>query len=338
MAPTAKIRPAIFPWARESAGPSPLRRPGSVRRTTSIDVHWPDGFEQASIMEGTARDILTPSKGGAPITVGEGHYTIKASPLREILEIALSPDHANAQEMLGVRGGGASRIALGRIMGSIEGSPLYQIMDDFAGASLVSGWVQTVWRVDWLERRRENLSDQMRHKMTNICTGFAEGGSSLTADGSPDSSGQSKTEVGPLVNPNDLQGWHHLPQQEGPSFRRARRIDLWKEDGLIRCDVGFQDSGPSPQGTRMAVHEYQVSATVDPMDMTVTSLEATPRILPYRECPGAAANIHKLIGHLVTDFRQDVLNVLPGILGCTHLNDVLRALADVPVLSGHLVG
>jgi Protein of unknown function (DUF2889) len=328
--------PAIFPWARRSAGPAPLRRPGSVRRTTSIDVHWPGGFDQPSIMEGIARDIFSSPESEVPIVLGEGGYTIKVSPMREILELAVTPDHENAKEMIGIRGGGASRIALGRIMGAIKGTPLYQIMDDFAGASLVSGWVQTVWSDDWMERMREASSGQVRHKMVDICTGFAEGASSLTEDGGPDSAGQSKTEVGSLVNPGDPQGWHDLQAQTGPCFRRARRIDVWREGGLIHCDVGFQDSGPNRQGTRTAVHEYQVAVTVEPAGMMVTSLEAIPRILPYRECPGAVANIQRLVGRPVADFRQDVLDTLPGILGCTHLNDVLRALADVPILATHL--
>ena len=57
---------------------------------------------------------------------------------------------------------------------------------------------------------------------------------------------------------------------------------------------------------------------------------ADPRILPYAECPAAALNVQRLVGHAVDEFRQDVIETLPGILGCTHLNDVLRALADVP--------
>jgi len=327
--------PAIFPWARQSAGPSPLRRPGSVRRTTSIDVHWPDGFGQASIMEGAARDILTPLDGAAPVVLGEGRYAIKASAMREILEISVTPNHANAQQMVGIRGGGASRIALSTIMGSITGTPLYQIMDDFAGASLVAGWIWSVWTDDWQARMQSSDSQQMRRKMTNICTGFTEGASSLTDDGGPDSSGQSKTEVGPLVHPDDPIGWHELPVQQGPSFRRARRLDLWREGGMIHCDIGFQDSGSNPQGTRTAVHEYQVAVTIDPKDMTVSALDATPLILPYRECPGAVANVKRLIGHNVSEFRQDVLDTLPGNLGCTHLNDVLRSLADAPVLAAY---
>jgi Protein of unknown function (DUF2889) len=287
-------------------------------------------------MEGNARDILTPIEGGLPIILEEGRYSIKASPMREILEITVAPDHPHAQEMVGIRGGGASRIALGRIMGSITGAPLYQILDDFAGASLVSGWVGLMWAEDWMKRMSEGSSHQKSRTMVDVCTGFAKGASSLTADGGPDSRGQSRTEVGSLVNPNDPQGWHHLPDQVGPRFRRARRIDIWKDGGHIHCDVGFQDSGSNPDGTRTAVHEYHVALIVDPDDMTVNSLKATPHILPYRECPGAVANIQKLIGHPVKGFRQDVLDALPGILGCTHLNDVLRALADVPILSEHL--
>ena len=110
--------PAIYPWARQSAGPSPLRRPGSVRRTTSIDVHWPDGWGQASIMQGAGRDVFTPVEGGAPVVLDEGSYAITASTMREILGISASPEHPNAQQMVGIRGGGASRIALGQIMGS----------------------------------------------------------------------------------------------------------------------------------------------------------------------------------------------------------------------------
>lgn len=287
-------------------------------------------------MEGTARDVLTPLEGGDPVALDEGRYAITASPMREILNISTAPDHPNARQLVGIRGGGASRIALGQIMGSIKGTPLYQILDDFAGASLVSGWIWSVWADDWQAQMQSSDSQKMRRKMTNICTGFTEGASSLTDDGGPDSSGQNKTEVGPLVHPNDPLGWHDLPVQEGPRFRRARRLDVWHEGGMIHCDIGFQDSGSNPQGTRTAVHEYQVSVTVDPKDMTVSALEATPRILPYRECPGAVANITRLVGHNVAAFRQDVLDTLPGILGCTHLNDVLRSLADAPVLSAQL--
>jgi hypothetical protein len=40
----------------------------------------------------------------------------------------------------------------------------------------------------------------------------------------------------------------------------------------------------------------------------------------------------RMVGTPVGEFRQAVLDTLVGTVGCTHLNDVLRAFADVPSL------
>ena len=169
--------------------------------------------------------------------------------------------------------------------------------------------------------------------MEGVCTGFAPGSSALMPDGTPVLEYRSSASVGALVNPADPDGWHKLSEQTGIAMRRARRLDLWVDDGLLHVDLGFQDSGTAPDGGRVAVHEYVVTATVDPATMTVASLEADPRILPYRECPGATANITRLIGQPVASLRGSVLEILPGPLGCTHLNDVLRSLSDLATLA-----
>ena len=57
-----------------------------------------------------------------------------------------------------------------------------------------------------------------------------------------------------------------------------------------------------------------------------------PRVLPYDECPLAVRNVAALAGLPLSELRGAVLERLRGPLGCTHLNDMLRALADVPVL------
>ena len=49
---------------RLTANPAPPRRAGSLRRTASIDVAWPDGLEGARILHGRARDVLTPEGAG----------------------------------------------------------------------------------------------------------------------------------------------------------------------------------------------------------------------------------------------------------------------------------
>ncbi|WP_374526915.1 DUF2889 domain-containing protein [Novosphingobium sp.] len=328
-------RPQQFPFARQSAGHAPLRRPDSIRRTTSIDSDWPEGFGQPWDMVGRARDLLTPAE-GEPVVLASGGFQIFTSPIREILKIAVSPDHPRAQELVGIRAGGASRHAIANILGDIKGTPTFQLLDDFAGASLVAGWIWSQWRGDWAsgpQRSAQQSTAGRKGVMDDICTGFATGGSAFKPDGTPDNVNQSFTEVGPLEHPDDPLGWHAMPYQEGPQKRRARRIDLWRENGVIKVDAGFQDSGSNPRGGRTAIHEYRVYAEIDPADDRLLALQALPLILPYRECPGASVKATRMIGQNVTQFRGAVLETLPATLGCTHLNDVLRALADVPALA-----
>lgn len=331
--------PQQFPYARQSAGPAPLRRPGSIRRTTSIDSDWPEGYGKPWEMIGRARDLLTPADGSTGKDIATANFRIIASPIREILSISATPEHPRLQEMVGVRAGGASRLALARIMGDIRGTPLFQLLDDYAGASLVAGWIWSRWTDDWMrqaERSGLKSTAGRNGQMLNVCTGFAEGAASLAEDGKPDNINQSTSDVGPLENPDDALSWHAMPHQQGPQKRRARRIDLWRDGDVIRVDAGFQDSGSNPNGGRTAIHEYRVHAEIDAATNKLLSLQALPLILPYRECPGASVKATRMIGQDVTMFRDAVLETLPSTLGCTHLNDVLRALADVPVLAQKL--
>ena len=329
-------KPQQFPFSRQSAGYAPLRRPGSIRRTTSIDSDWPEGYGKPWEMIGRARDLLTPFDASPPTVLATGGYRVVASPMREIMEIALEEPHPREAELVGVRAGGASRRAIARILPDLVGTPTFQLLDDYAGASLVAGWIWSRWTNDWMTQARRSPSAKTAGRggnMVDVCTGFTTGGSAYNADGSPDSINQSSTEVGPLENPDDALSWHAMPAQQGPRKRRSRRIDLWREGDLIKVDAGFQDSGSNPDGGRTAIHEYRVYAEIDAENGVLLALQVLPLILPYRECPGASVKAARMVGHRVANFRDDVLETLPGTLGCTHLNDVLRALADVPVLA-----
>jgi hypothetical protein len=287
-------------------------------------------------MQGRGRDLLTPIDGD-PVELATGEFRIRTSPMREILEISATPDHPRLSDMVGVRAGGASRHALAATLGDIRGTPTFQLLDDFAGASLVAGWIWSRWIDDWqgaIRSKGTQATAGNKGRMLNICTGFTEGASSLSEAGSVDHAHQSSTEVGPLLNPDDPVGWHNMTEQIArPQARRARRIDVWRAEGVLKIDAGFQDSGPNPQGTRTAIHEYRVYAEIDEADETLLSLQVLPLILPFRECPGASMKAARMVGQNVADFRQAVLDTLFGTLGCTHLNDVLRALADVPTLA-----
>jgi len=125
--------------------------------------------------------------------------------------------------------------------------------------------------------------------------------------------------------------------QNSVGMRRARRIDV-RLGKVIQIEAAFQDSAAKPDGTRAALHEYDLTATADPSSMRLLSIDATPRVLPFGECPGAVANISRLLDSELPQLRRTVLDQLPGTLGCTHLNDALRALAEVPALVNHLRG
>jgi hypothetical protein len=70
----------------------------------------------------------------------------------------------------------------------------------------------------------------------------------------------------------------------------------------------------------------------------VLSVQAEPRVLPFVECTTAPANLRRLIVAPLPELRDRVLAELRGTAGCTHLNDALRALAEVPSLAARLTG
>lgn len=351
-------------------GTAPLRRPGSVRRTSSIDMTWPEGRLGPMQMFARARDLLTPADGSAPRVLAQDEVEATLGWDRAIQKISSKPSRDDIQKLIGEKGGGKLRGVLEQVLPAEKhnATPLYLLLDDISGASLIGGWAWSRWMTDWLgrgepgdgvppanpvavavaEQARAALaaataaaaatgeaSRPMPRNMENICTGFQSGSSALNTDGTS-SAQQSATKVGPLPNPDDALSWHDLPVFEGVWMRRARRIDVWLEDGIIHIESMFQDSASLPEGGRAAVHEYRLKGTGDLATGKLLSVEADPRILPYRECPLAAKNIHRMIGQDLDDFRTLVLEELRRQLGCTHLNDALRALAEAPALARNL--
>jgi hypothetical protein len=116
-------------------------------------------------------------------------------------------------------------------------------------------------------------------------------------------------------------------------MRRHRRVDVWQEGGALVVDAFFRDSCWDPDGSQNALHEYTVEATVDAATHTLMSVRARPRVLPFAECQWAAPHVDHLIGMPVAGFRTSVQETLTELQCCTHLNDMLRCLAEVPQLA-----
>lgn len=322
--------------ARTPAGAAPLRRAHSVRRTSSLDVVWPDNdFESPMHFMGRARDMYTAESLDQWQVLAEDRLSAEISRDRVIAQIATQPPRDYVEALVGVRGGGRLREALNQALPepSEAEAPLYLLIDDLAGSSLVAVWAWTQWVDMWSKNFGRDLKAESGAlpSMEGICIGYRPGASSLNPDGTPKVT-QNATLVPPLRNPDDPDGWHDLPNPGGVHFRRARRIDVWREQNRIQIESTFQDSAHCPDGGRRAIHEYSLRASADPQTFRLLDIEATPQTLPYTSCLAAPGNTHKLLGTPLNTLRHKVLEQLPRAAGCTHLNDALRALAEVPTL------
>ncbi|MDE2618649.1 MAG: DUF2889 domain-containing protein [Sphingomonadales bacterium] len=314
-------------------GPTPPRRPGSVRRTMSIDAHWPEGFAAPGHYLGRCRDVRTPAAGGAPEVLAEAELRVIAAG-REIRAITASPAPEGLERLVGLRAGGHLRLGMAEVIPGEKaaGTPLYLLLDDLAGATFVSNWAYTRWHDDWAALMTDGPGSTV---MEGVCIGFRPGADSLFPGGAPRPS-TNVTRVAPLVHPDDPAGWHALPVFPGMTFRRARCIELWREGDAVVVDAMFQDSASAPDGgDRFCVHEYRLGARFGP-DGLLRALDAVPGTLPYASCRAAPVNNAVLIGAPVRDLREVVLDRLKRTGGCTHLNDALRALAECEALARDL--
>lgn len=293
---------------------------------------FPDGAGRTLQLEGNARDAVTIDPDDAPTLVASGSSSVTIAPGRRITAISVRPERPNIHELVGCQGGGHLRAALDHVLpGEREaGTPLHLLLDDISGTSLIAGFA-----LFGFPERMPPPQERPQFDMEGICIGFAPGNTSLVEVRSGDRSHRTQ-QVGSLVNPDDPHGWHDLPDLPLVSMRRARRIDVWRAGETIVIDSAFQDSAGHPEEGRIAVHEYRLEATADARSLELLTVTPDPRILPFRECPSARDTATALLGTPLPQLRHTVLERLGRVKGCTHLNDALRALAEVPVLLGHL--
>nr|WP_246321632.1 DUF2889 domain-containing protein [Nocardioides panzhihuensis] len=316
--------------ARGPALSAPPRRPGSIRRTSTIDSTWSGGLGGDLVQHGRARDLLTDADGAATV-LAEESMRLLVGPDRRIAEIAGPPRKPDLLGLVGAPTGSGYRAVLAETEPDEvdAATPLHLLLDDIPGAVLVSGFAFSKWvPIDKLlgPPGRRNL-----RVMTGICTGFQPGSSGLAPDGTSRWTHRTRG-VAEIDSIDDPLGWHEVTEQTEVSMRRSRRIDVTVEAGTVLVDSFFQDSSTLPEGGRQAVHEYTLTAEIDLATRTLRAVTPVAQVLPYLECPLAVRNVDVLIGLPLRELRPAVLDLLKGTAGCTHLNDALRALADVRVL------
>ena len=300
------------PGPHNPATTTPPRAPGSVRRTSSIDTHRPDGRGGPGFVDARARDVVTGADG------------LVASTDEVRLQLVVDPDGTvvdGIDALVGRRVNSGFRRAVAEALPDEvrRRTLLHLLLDDLPGASLVAGYALV---------RNDPAPFRKGSNLAGVCAGWAEGASFIRT---AEATGFIPVPVGPPA-PADTDGddpdaWHEMAPLPPGGMRRRRRLDLTGD----RVDAHFRDSHHDTPG-ELVVHEYALSARVDRQAGCLTDLVPGALVLPWAECPNAVAHAVRVEGVPLRELHGAVRRDLVGEVGCTHLNDMLRSLADLEAL------
>jgi hypothetical protein len=329
---------------------TPDRGPGSVRRTESIDMIRPDGIRRDLTLRGRGRDLLTRSDGTVEVRdAATMHVVVDFLDAVSVATIETDPEIEGLQQVIGRAAATGFRAA---VDAAIElprwrGRVVYQLLDDIPVATLVSGYaVGFVGELDATDpddarpwRRAEGMAEL---QVADLCAGFQAGGTIMTARAEGNRSGGAHV-TGPVTpsveRPDDPWAFHEIDPLPPDGMRRRRRIDVQRatdQPDRVAFEAHFRDSHMGEDGYETTIHEYIVTGTVDMTARRFVEAEAVPHVLPWWECPQAAASAARLAGRDLAGLRPAVRTEFLGPTTCTHLNDTLRALEDIPALVAHL--
>jgi hypothetical protein len=310
----------------------------------------PNGFDAELVLVGVGRDLRTELDGTATvIDAGAFEATVDYADAQRVVAITSTPSIIGLEQLIGRSASTGFRAALNEVVAGqdVVGRPVYQLLDDVPVATLISGFstqhalaAQGAWgdgAARAIQRRKPEGLDLLQQ--ADLCAGWKAGGTIIQglADGLP------PVVTGPdaptLDGGDDPFAWHELPGDlAAHAMRRRRRIDVLPagDRTSLMVDAMFRDSHLDDEGNETVVHEYTVLVHVDPATFQVITAHATPRVLPWFECPEAATSATRLAGNSLDGLRARVRAEFLGATTCTHLNDALRALEDVPALARHL--
>jgi len=301
----------------------PARRPGSLRRTSSVDMVGRD--DGTILLLGAAVDPHGAAASCRAVVAAD----------RGLLSLEADPVIAGSDMLIGRPVGRGFRALVDSLCP--PGTLASVLLCELPVAALLSGY-GSLYTGHYPSPIPDSFLD---HLPVDICAGWVASGSFMTQIRS---SRDMPTPAGP-VSPGDGTGdgigdgigdgggtgaaWHAMPPLEPGSMRRQRLIE---RDGSAVWAM-FRDSYARPDGVVTVLHEYSVAATLTPGGQRVAACVATPRVLPWDECPGAASSAGRLVGRRVADLRALVKDELVGTSTCTHLNDLLASLSQ----ADHLV-
>jgi hypothetical protein len=314
-----------------------------VRRTTTHDSHRPEGNPGAVTLTAQGRDLYTAPDGTATVLAAGRVDAVAGFPENVLTSITVAPADDRLAALAGLRASSGFRRAVDELLpGEADlGTLRYQLLDDVPTALLVSGYA--VLAGFHAQGGAPGGAEPPRRRaiplqQADMCSGWVSGGTMLSgiAEGIPPYF--EGPAVADIAAGGDGDGWHAYGPLPAGAMRRRRRIDVWldtDEDGtpVARVESFFRDSyARLADAVETVVHEYSVRAVVATGTGSFRSCAAEYGALPWPECPGATASAGRLAGTPVAGLRRRVREELFGVGTCTHLNDTLRALADVGAL------
>ena len=331
-------------FAPHLAGPhepvlaEPTQRPGSVRRTTTIDSLRPEGVTGPILADARGRDARIGPSGELDVVAAQRFWATLDGVTRTIVELDAEPPATGLEKLEGALVGPGFRARTAELPGGTvtPGTLMHTLLDDWAGASLVSGYAGQRAAAD-VGSPTVRLSPSVLDGLTDICAGWAGDASMVTLvrrDGSV------PTPLGPpapALGFDDPVLWHQVAPLAAYGMRRLRRLDVWGVDAdRIGFSAHFRDSHVDAVGDETVVHEYTAEGTADRTDRTVTAVEAMARVLPWQECPRALGSVQDIVGLRLDELRPRIRAEFVGTSTCTHLNDTLRSIGDVDHLLAYV--
>ena len=282
---------------------------------------------------GAARDLVTGTDGETSVAAAstvaaelDGFHVLHA--------LETTPADERTDGLVGRPVGRGFRAAVDGAFATAEdrASPLYLLLDDLPVAALISGYTRL-----YSGEVGGGMADAGLIR-ADICSGWRSDGTMVV---SLRTKGTIPVPIGPpppdLTPPGDALAWHDIGPLPAGAMRRRRLVEVADGDPM-RVFAMFRDTHVDRDGLETVLHEYVVTATLDPARLVLDECEAQPRVLPWNECPFAAASAHRLDGHHVDELRSLVRAEFRGTTTCTHLNDLFRSLGDLGPLAGLLTG
>jgi hypothetical protein len=240
-----------------------------------------------------------------------------------------TPGVAGLDALVGQSAGAGFRRMARELVPGREDEPLGLLLDDLPVAVLISGYAML--RSGAISGPVGPMADPAG-RMRDLCSGWRSDGTMVVSiergEGVPVPELAPAPDLGRDDDPLAVEALADLPVG---SLRRRRRIDVLPGEP-VPVEATFRDSFRAVEGEGV-LHEYVVRATCE-SGGRLSSIEAEPRVLPWVECPAAAAHVALLVGTEAGDLARRVPATLTGLSSCTHLNDLLRSLSCLPRLIG----